>query len=425
MARHAIIPTSGPPGRSMRLQVLSACLVGLTVSFSSLSAQTRVPQPKIPQPKSIYEFLDRYVHGDFAAAREFAATVTEKQIRAVEDQAGRWVDANRATVAQRRLAAATFALDASYEWHDSSPKWANAQRLIAWACGELSKTPGPPQPGERLWFQASIALLSGAQDWMFLLGSPKGRRSGKPGVDEEFARGHLSHALARFPNEPVFTFASAVAVESMSWEVGAARADPNRRGMIPGEIPRDPGTRNGTSGNDDFDDQRPAAPPRRRGQQNFMPGAAEVRDLATQFVRLSSEPPVAAEANLRAGLLQYRLSDPDGALNHVAQTVTLTNDAYLVYLSKLVEGVIRERQDRLEEAAAAYRAALDAVPRAQSATVMLTSTLMRLGRIAEASAISESFLAPGPPVIDPWRQYRLGEFRSWPSLMTRLREQFR
>jgi len=57
--------------------------------------------------------------------------------------------------------------------------------------------------------------------------------------------------------------------------------------------------------------------------------------------------------------------------------------------------------------------------------VMLTSTLMRLGRIAEASAVSESFLAPGPPVIDPWRQYRLGEFRSWPSLMTHLREQFR
>ena len=409
----------------MRLHVLSACLVGLTVSLSPLSAQTRVPPPKIPQPKSIYEFLDRYVHGDFAAAREFATTVTDKQIRAVEDQAGRWIDANRATVAQRRLAAATFVLDVSHEWHDTA-NWPNAERLIAWACGELSETPGPPQPGERLWYQASIALLSGAQDWMFLLGGSKGRRSGKPGVDEEFARGHLSHALARFPNEPVFAFASAVAVESMSWEVGAARGDPNRRGMIPGEIPRDPGARTtATSGNGDTDDQRPAAPPRSRAQQNFMPGAAEVRDLARRFVRLSSEAPIAAEANLRAGLLSYRLSDPDGALGYVAQTVTLTNDAYLVYLSKLVEGVIRERQDRLDEAAAAYRAALDAVPRAQSATVMLTSSLMRLGRIAEASAVSESFLAPGPPVIDPWRQYRLGEFRSWPSLMTRLREQFR
>jgi tetratricopeptide (TPR) repeat protein len=408
----------------MRLRVLSACLVGLTVSFSSLSAQTRVPQPKIPQPKSIYEFLDRYVHGDFAAAGEFAATVTDKQIRAIEDQAGRWIDANRATVAQRRLAAATFVLEVSHEWHDTA-NWPNAERLIAWACGELSETPGPPQPGERQWYQASIALLSGAQDWMFLLGGSKGRRSGKAGVDEEFAHGHLSHALARFPNEPVFAFASAVAVESMSWEVGAARADPNRRGMIPGEIPKDPGTRaNGTSVNGDGDDQRPAAPPRPRNHSN-LPGAAEVRDLALRFVRLSSEPPIAAEANLRAGLLSYRLSDPDGALSYVAQTVTLTNDAYLVYLSKLLEGVIRERQDRLEEAATAYRAALDAVPRAQSATVMLTSTLMRLGRIAEASAVSESFLAPGPPVIDPWRQYRLGEFRSWPSLMTRLREQFR
>jgi predicted Zn-dependent protease len=119
------------------------------------------------------------------------------------------------------------------------------------------------------------------------------------------------------------------------------------------------------------------------------------------------------------------MSDPESALGHLAQTVKLSDDAYLVYLSRLIEGVIREKQERFDEAAKAYRAALDAVPRAQAATVMLTATLVRLGRVAEASAVSESFLAPGPPVVDPWRQYRLGEFRSWPSLMERLRGQFR
>jgi tetratricopeptide (TPR) repeat protein len=409
----------------MRLRILSACLIGLTVSLSTVSAQaprkpqSPVPQPRVPQPKSIYEFLDRYVNGDVEAAREFAVTVTDKQIRAIEDQAERWVDANKATAARRRLAAATFVLDVSREWHETT-KWPYAERLIAWACHEFSETPGPPQAGERLWYQASIALLSGAQDWMFLLGASKGRRSGRAGVDDEFARGHLSHALARFPNEPLFAFASAIAVESISWEVGAMKSDPNRRGIIPGEIPPEP-----PRTNLDSDDSRLAAGDRPRGSQGYLTGVSEVRGVARQFARLAGEPPVAAEANLRAALVSYRMADPDRALGHLAETVKLTDDAYLVYLSRLIEGVIREKQERFDEAAKAYRAALDTVPRAQAATVMLTATLIRLGRMAEASAVSESFLAPGPPVIDPWRQYRLGEFRSWPALMERLREQFK
>ena len=411
----------------MRLRILSACLVGLTVSLSTVSAQAPrkpqppVPQVRVPQPKSIYEYLDRYVNGDDAAAREFAVTVTDKQIRAIEDQADRWIDANKPTESRRRLAAATFVLDVSREWHETT-RWPYAERLIAWACHELSEAPGPAQPGERLWYQASIALLSGAQDWMFLVGATKGRKSGRAGVDDEFTRGHLSHALARFPNEPLFAFAQAIAVESMSWEVGAMRADPNGRGIIPGEIPPDPAR---TTRTNDSGDSRLAAGDRPRMSQGNLPGVADVRGVARQFAKLAGEPPIAAEANLRAALVSYRMSDPESALGHLAQTVKLTDDAYLVYLSRLIEGVIREKQERFDEAATAYRAALDAVPRAQSATVMLTSTLIRLGRIAEASAVSESFLAPGPPVVDPWRQYRLGEFRSWPSLMERLRGQFR
>ena len=44
--------------------------------------------------------------------------------------------------------------------------------------------------------------------------------------------------------------------------------------------------------------------------------------------------------------------------------------------------------------------------------------------MSEAAQVAESFFEGGPPVVDPWRLYRLGDFRSWPSLMTRLRAEF-
>ena len=82
-----------------------------------------------------------------------------------------------------------------------------------------------------------------------------------------------------------------------------------------------------------------------------------------------------------------------------------------------------ERQGRDEDAVAAYRAALQVIPRAQTASTMLTARLIKMGRMADAAKVAEEFFS-GPPVVDPWRQYRLGDFRSWPSLMKQLRAEF-
>jgi tetratricopeptide (TPR) repeat protein len=162
-----------------------------------------------------------------------------------------------------------------------------------------------------------------------------------------------------------------------------------------------------------------------RRPQPGGPGVPEVLSVAQRYATLAGEPPVAAEAHIRAALVSYRIANNDAAIDHLSQVQKLTEDPFLVYLSRLIEGIVRERQGQDEEAVTAYRAALRAVPGAQTATTMLIARLIKLGRVREAAQVAESFFEGGPPVVDPWRLYRLGDFRSWPSLMTRLRAEFR
>ena len=133
----------------MRLSVRSTCLAGLLLmQLAPLSAQSRPQRGRIPPPAppSIYELLDQYVTGDVNAPQRFAQFVTEKQIRAVEDQSTRWVNANPTTRDKRRLAVATFILEVAKEWQGTQ-NWVNARRLISWACHEFGSSNGPPQTG--------------------------------------------------------------------------------------------------------------------------------------------------------------------------------------------------------------------------------------------------------------------------------------
>ena len=410
----------------MRLRIYCASIAGMLVlQLASPAAQSR-PQRDRNLPVtagSIYEYLDKYTAGDASAPERFAEYVNEKQIRAVEDQSARWINANPATRDKRRLAVASFILEAAHAWQ-GTPNWQYARRLISWACHEFGSTPGPPKSGEELWYLASVALLGGAEDWWFLIGKSAfagGRKNGKAPLDEEVFHGHLAHALTRFPNEPRFVLASAVSIESLSWEVGGLGRDPNRRGIVAGEISAEALARV-TAVRDDLWSTTSVAP---RRSQPGGPGIPEVRYVAQRYATLASEPPVAAEAHIRAALVSYRIANNDAAIGHLSQVQKLTEEPFLVHLSRLIEGIVREREGRDDEAVTAYRAALQAVPGAQTATTMLVARLMKLGRVSEAAQVADSFFEGGPPVVDPWRLYRLGDFRSWPSLMTRLRAEFR
>jgi hypothetical protein len=412
----------------MRLGILSTTLVGtMAWCLAPVSAQTQTQSqtetriPKLPaQARSIYEYFDRYAGGDVSAPQEFSRTATEKQIKAIEDQAARWINANPSASQRRRVAVAAFVLEVAREWQ-GTPNWHLGRRLISWACHEFSSTKTAPERGEQLWYLASVALVGGAEDWWFLIGRSafaNARKSGKQPVDDELFRGHLAHAVARFPNDPRFALANAVSIESLSWEVGGLGRDPNQRGIIAGEIAPEALART----NSDWDDSGPSQQKPRSGQTTG-PGIRQVRQVAQRYASLANEPPIAAEASIRAGVVSFRIANNEQAIGHLARVSQLTEDPFLVHLSRLIEGVVRERQGRDDDAVAAYRSALEAVPRAQTASTMLTARLIKMGRMADAAKVAEEFFS-GPPVVDPWRQYRLGDFRSWPSLMKQLRAEF-
>ena len=76
-------------------------------------------------------------------------------------------------------------------------------RAIEWACTVL-RARGRADDAERVWFLASFALVGGVRDWTFvyspLAPSP---RTGRPGT---------AARLARFPDEPRFKLARAMAI---------------------------------------------------------------------------------------------------------------------------------------------------------------------------------------------------------------------
>jgi cytochrome c-type biogenesis protein CcmH/NrfG len=84
-----------------------------------------------------------------------------------------------------------------------------------------------------------------------------------------------------------------------------------------------------------------------------------------------------------------------------------------------------ERQQHADRAIEALRASLEAVPGAQSASLMLAVRLHSAGRGQEAKAVMERMLALDPPVFDPWRNYGYGDLRRWPVLIDDLRRRVR
>jgi tetratricopeptide (TPR) repeat protein len=410
-------------GRGAHVSVLFASIFSAFVAGAvrDTSADTR------QRPAGLITWLNRYAGGDLEAAQAFAAQPNRGQVaRAFPDQARRWIEADPAELAKRRLTAATFVIDAVRHWAGSAD-WQYARPLLAWGCAALSAS-GVPTPAERIWHLSAIAVAAGADDWVFVMG--RRREDGRPfktvkdPLTNEENQGHLSHALARFPNEPRLALAAAVAAENMSWVVGGFGRDSNLKGGLTfGEI--DPVY---------VDQLRAGRLVAENGSNDRIPGAKflarfhiarvdEVRRLRDRYLSLTRLPTVAAEAHVRLALMATRFAEPDEALRHVEHAQEMAHEPYVVYLSYLVAGTVHERQRRDDEAIDAYRAALNVFPRAQSATSLLATLLFGLGRHAEAAALADDFFVSGSGDLagDPWSTYRLGDFRLLPAYLAQLR----
>jgi hypothetical protein len=355
----------------------------LAAGIVVLACLLRADRPEADAPTA-RALLDRYSHGEFAAVSvalehldDFRTLLTE-----LKADGPAWIaEGGPPDRPRRRLVAATLALEAARadawrEWKlvQHQPKaspidtlyWQPPPLLIAWGA-ELLRAAGPPTPVERWWQLAAVAVAERAEDFEFLIGSPFEPRS-DPGDEINF----VPVLLARFPHEPRFQLAGAIAFEWRTW------------------------------------------PAERRTTQ----GGKEAIDA---FDVLSKDDSVGPEALVRLGEIRLRVGNPGAALALFDRADASTRDPYVVYLARFLRGQAFEKQKRGPEAILAYRAALAAVPRAQSASVALATQLFLIDRRADAAAVLNASLSGGPQPVDPWRTFADADDRFWPELIAHLR----
>ena len=343
------------------------------------------------QSPSASSQLDRYFRGDFeSVAAELAQRDNlDDVLDGLKREAPAWIDAGGPAERPRRvLAAATLALEAGragafLEWKlidryyaefppidTTMVYWKTPPLLIEWGCA-LLRSQDPPHPDERTWQLAAISAAQLAGDSEFLIGSPfQVRHNPEAEID------HLKHVIARFPKEPRFVLAQAIAVEWTTYP----------------------------------------SPPRARA------GRARTTTAADAFDRMKGDEAVGAEASLRLGVARHRGGNSSAALELFAKVEQATRDPYLIYLARVFAGQAHEVMKHPADAERSYRGALKVVPNAQTASFALAALLFRSDRPAEASRITESALSAQPLPVDPWREYGAADNRFWPVLIGRLRE---
>ena len=112
----------------------------------------------------------------------------------------------------------------------------------------------------------------------------------------------------------------------------------------------------------------------------------------------------------------------DRGLTMLEGITTPAPDLELRYFTHLVRGQLLRGSGRLDEAAAAFRAALAAWPGAQSARVALMTLQVGRGSRDEAAALADEIQVAPIDQYDPWWTYWLGDYRLYPAILNRLRE---
>jgi len=336
------------------------------------------------QSSSVTPLLDRYLAGDYdgVVAVLDAPADFDDILKALQRDGPEWIaSAPGEARDRRRLAAATFALEAARagEWIEWKQRrlvpyylfyqdergawhypevltWDAPPLLIEWGC-RLLRDAGSPGDVERLWQLAALAVAQRSEDAEFQ------RSDGivdiyNPKVEID----HLFHVRQRFPSEPRFVLGEAILQE---W----------RRPQI-------------------------------------------ARRLLEDQV---DDPDIGAEATMRLAAIALRQREDDRAIELGGRVERLTRDPWLLYLSRYIKAQALDHKRRPADAERAYRAALAARPAAQTASLSLASLLFGQERRREAAAVVATMLDAKPAAVDPWREYVHADDRFWPLLIRRIR----
>jgi tetratricopeptide (TPR) repeat protein len=159
--------------------------------------------------------------------------------------------------------------------------------------------------------------------------------------------------------------------------------------------------------------------------QRLNPGLnEEAGPVIKLLLRAQQRPGNQREASLRLGLYTLRLRQYDHALTFLRDVPPGDDDGQM-YLVQLFSGWAYEGLQKMDDAVRSFKAALDVIPAAQSASLSLAARLHARGERAEAHAIVESMLAADPAAPDPWRIFGYGDLRRFPLLVDGLRRELR
>jgi hypothetical protein len=316
---------------------------------------------------SIQALLDRYQKGDFAAISQLATATDSTQLQSsFIEAASTWIARDPSDIINRRLVATAFAIELAHaRLAVDNP---TLIVLLEWAKKEWRK--GAPSAAERVWTRAAFALLE---------------RGGR--VSPERARGR----------------------DAMSNILRSAGRIPWRDAFIADAAGRFP------------DDAR-----LQLAKLLFVGGAIK---SASGLEPLTGDPEIGPDVLLQIAMYAYRDSrQGDKRFDEVRrladQAARRAVEPWTIYLAHFLAGLSNARQGHAQDAIREYLAALDAVPRAQSASLALAEVLLR-GTQADtdaAVALVTRSLAEQPDGEDPWRLFEYGEYVRWPALIADVRK---
>ena len=132
-------------------------------------------------------------------------------------------------------------------------------------------------------------------------------------------------------------------------------------------------------------------------------------------------PPFARKRCSGSAIWNTRTAILDLALTHLAEAAQGDDDPTRVYLAHLFTGWVHEQANRMPEATASFRRALEAV-NGLSAALALGVRLYAVDQRDDADAIVQAALAAA--VVDPYKDYGYGDLRRWPAIIAGLRRSF-
>ena len=398
---------------------------------------------------ALSEVLTRYEHGEYpdAALQETLSIGLERLGREFEVTAPVWVHAAGPDVVERRrlvvsglvleLAGAMIEDGRTKPIADRIQAWPALRNLIEWACSFL-RSNSQSTAGERLWHLAALDLAADVPDHPFISGLPSGTSPDRAlQMRREYgpALGHGRHALSRLPDDRLLEL---LVVESREAIHIVASLIQRRREVSQSELVKlEEEARNFSPSRRSISRRAGAMPDGRSMSSLSGPGSVRnsavvetlrtVSRLQTATRELQELEPVEetrARILLDLGAIALCFADRAKALEHFAEVGKSPADPYVRYLGHFLTGRVHELQGHWSEAEAAYRRALEVIPRTHSGTTALAALLFVRGRGAEAAALIEDSLAGPADLSDPWIDFQQGGQVQWPNLIRQLRATF-